>query len=319
MAHDASDKELLRLLPPLPTPDRAAQRGESVMGTLGVLVIVLFCVAGTYGGCHIMEFEGPRYWPSAPTTLLTLVYAEAALAFACLVGLLCADPGEVRRSEATCLPMPEEISLALRAGVPPASTVNIESGERTYCVRCFVWRTPEPPVPLASSSPLRRGLVRCCMALACDRGGIRRLQQDGWVWRSNGIGFSLGGPRFHHCSTCQRCVANFDHHCSFFGRCIAGQGLRGNMGFFRAILCTGSLGAFTAGASLVVGLLSTEGYTFVLGVGLAIYLGFTAVFLLCSAVFMFVMHLLPSHSSAYTSVATTTASEVEAETIGAAR
>ena len=49
----------------------------------------------------------------------------------------------------------------------------------------------------------------------------------------------------HHCSICQRCVANFDHHCDVLGRCIAGEGLAGNMGYFKTASITVVLGIAT--------------------------------------------------------------------------
>ena len=58
----------------------------------------------------------------------------------------------------------------------------------------------------------------------------------------------------HHCSICQRCVVDFDHHCGVFGRCIAGQGMRGNMGYFKVVLAMGCLGSFTTAAAFVAAL-----------------------------------------------------------------
>ena len=65
------------------------------------------------------------------------------------------------------------------------------------------------------------------------------------VWRAP-------SERAHHCSTCNRCVKAFDHHCGVFGRCIAGDGFRGNMGFFKVIIAMAPLGFVITMASVVV-------------------------------------------------------------------
>mmetsp|Transcript_33197 Transcript_33197/g.100143 ORF Transcript_33197/g.100143 Transcript_33197/m.100143 type:complete len:282 (+) Transcript_33197:218-1063(+) len=188
-------------LPPPPTPS-SHQRRESRLGCGVVVSIVGACIAGARAARAMLACAPDhlvRRW------VLPLVYAEAAVAFACLAGLLWGDPGTIKRSTATCAPIPAAVLARLRAGEAAAEKrgQNITGDDgRVYCVRCLVWRPP--------------------------RGA-------------------------HHCSTCQRCVADFDHHCGVFGRCVAGSGWRGNMKYFVGIIAAGYAGGGTAGAALVVG------------------------------------------------------------------
>eukprot|EP00658_Telonema_sp_P-2_P040818 TRINITY_DN29193_c0_g1_i1.p1 TRINITY_DN29193_c0_g1~~TRINITY_DN29193_c0_g1_i1.p1 ORF type:complete len:224 (+),score=48.40 TRINITY_DN29193_c0_g1_i1:107-778(+) len=60
------------------------------------------------------------------------------------------------------------------------------------------------------------------------------------VWRPD-KGPAHGKPS-HHCSTCQRCVVDFNHHCQFYARCVAGPEIgcewpSGNYGWFGFLNC----------------------------------------------------------------------------------
>ena len=160
--------------------------------------------------CVMATHGGVRTLECAPRRwdwLLYVVYAEAAVALLCLAGLVFDDPGTVRRSRLTCEPVPPEARAKLQNMAPP-NLQNVTGADgRTFCVRCYVWRPREPPA------------------------------YDGDRFHAH--------ANAHHCSTCQRCVTDFDHHCGVFGRCIAGDGFAGNMGYFKTLILMGVLGCAT--------------------------------------------------------------------------
>lgn len=95
-------------------------------------------------------------------------------------------------------------------------------------------RTPETcfPLPQVVVEHIRSGT---------SLSNVDNVYQDGQVfcvrcciWRPDPVSYRQDNT--HHCSICQRCVRDFDHHCGVFGRCIAGEGMRGNMGYFKTIL-----------------------------------------------------------------------------------
>ncbi|CAE8590375.1 unnamed protein product [Polarella glacialis] len=234
-------RELLPLLPLLPKPDLTAMRTEGLTGCTLVCGLIAGCLTGTHTGASMMRgFVAP--W--LPAAFLVLIYLEAMVALLCLLGLMLGDPGVVERSEQTCLPIPAAVAECLQAGKPMPTMENIMDGDRSYCVRCHVWRTTGEVKVRRSSRFLAK----------CD--GSLKPAED-----------------FHHCSTCQRCVVHFDHHCGVFGRCIAGCGFGGNMGYFKVIIAMGGAGVATAGAAFTTGLLQTGQGRWLGFIGL-FYMGF---------------------------------------------
>ena len=57
-----------------------------------------------------------------------------------------------------------------------------------------------------------------------------------------------------------------------FGRCICGDGMRGNMGYFKVILVCSQLGPMTMGISVLISLIMRFGGAGV-GIAAAIYVG----------------------------------------------
>eukprot|EP00656_Telonema_subtile_P021915 TRINITY_DN22959_c0_g1_i1.p1 TRINITY_DN22959_c0_g1~~TRINITY_DN22959_c0_g1_i1.p1 ORF type:complete len:272 (-),score=52.05 TRINITY_DN22959_c0_g1_i1:267-1082(-) len=80
-----------------------------------------------------------------------------------------------------------------------------------------IQRTPENclPLPTEVSSRLAAGQTLEDLENIHDvNDEDRTFCMRCCVWRPKGS---------HHCSTCARCVTQFDHHCGVFGRCIAGD------------------------------------------------------------------------------------------------
>ena len=186
----------LSTLPPLPTPDER-QRTEATFGC-ALVIGLCTCFAGITNGIALGPLASlpPGAWWAA----VVLINLEVVLALIALAGLMFGDPGVIKRGAHTCAPFPPAVAASLRGGQAlPMS--NVIDGDRSYCMRCLVWRSK------------RQG--------------------------------RLGMLAPHHCSTCQRCVKDFDHHCGVFGRCIAGSGLQGNYKYFCALPILGNGGAFT--------------------------------------------------------------------------
>ena len=171
-------------LPLMPEPDSELQFSQSIGGVTFVIVAIAAAVGVTHGvGLNLHSLPTSWWW-----FCLIFIYAQAAAALGCLAILLFGDPGRILRSEVTCYPVPPEVAERLKSGESLEGLENVRDGNRSYCVRCCVWRTH----PMVSPSLL------CCFD--CER-------------------------HPHHCRVCGRCVDGFDHHCGVFGRCIANKNM----------------------------------------------------------------------------------------------
>ena len=208
----------LSMLPSLPVPDHSQRSSEARRGLTTVICIIVICIGLTHGiGLTAGRITGVMWW-----VCLLGVYTMAFIALVCLVGILYGDPGVVPRTEATCFPIPEEVQRRINDGGQSLDSLsNIIDGNRSYCVRCLVWRSR--PDPSGSSLLLET---------TCRR------------------------AKPHHCRICNRCVMYFDHHCGVFGRCIAGRGIHGNMKYFVTIIGIGYTAFFLAALVAVAGLVN---------------------------------------------------------------
>lgn len=205
----------LSMLPPLPVPNYNQRSKEARNGVMTVLYVIGVCIGLTHGvGLTVGRITGVWWW-----VCFVAIYSMTAIALVCLAGLMFGDPGVVSRCEATCFPIPEEVQRRISDGSHEThdSSSNIVDGDRTFCVRCLVWRSNPDP--------------HCC-------------------------GGPCVQARPHHCRICNRCVMHFDHHCGVFGRCIAGSGLHGNMKYFTTIIAVGYGGFFLAVITAVAGLIA---------------------------------------------------------------
>ena len=219
-------------LPPLPKPRTADMRSEATCGCTYVLFTIAVCLAIIF--YSISEWSVPAWRIAASIALV-----ETAVALGMLAGLMFGDPGVVPRTAQNVSPMPPSVVAAL-AAIDAGDTEalakldNIIDAERTYCVRCFLWRDRD-----ASLDTCARAAQRLPSDWKTPCGPLPRVYEGP-------AGELLHATETHHCSICQRCVRHFDHHCGVFGRCIAGRGMQGNLKYFIGIISMAGIGVFTA-------------------------------------------------------------------------
>ena len=219
LGDDDEDADGFRLedLPPLPRPNTAVMRSEACTGITVVLVLITLLV----GVPHALRFGSGWQWPAAgepfdsTAACFLCLYVESTIALLCLLGLIFGDPGVLKRSRESCFPIPPAVLERLRSGQSLTGMDNVYSDGHVYCIRCCMWRHR------------------------------RRTSRNGGAFCDNNEDENI-----HHCSVCQRCVRHFDHHCGVFGRCIAGDGCRGNMGYFKMILTMALAGFMTCFAAI---------------------------------------------------------------------
>lgn len=133
---DNRQEDLLSLLPPLPIPSPTKCR-ESCCGTLFCLFLFVVFNSVAFGVSFLAE-GAPRGLQIATAILMPLLTVVVGLGS--LAGLLFGDPGVVKRSQFTCLPIPDEIKARLTNTESLEGLRNINGEGQSYCVRCCVWR-----------------------------------------------------------------------------------------------------------------------------------------------------------------------------------
>ncbi|KAL1528389.1 hypothetical protein AB1Y20_009739 [Prymnesium parvum] len=166
----------VRALPPLPRPDRATMCAEATCGCTLVLVVVAVLVATT-------ESVASSLRPESYLSILgrIAILTEAAVALACLCGLMFGDPGVVKRSVSTCFPMPRQVADALEREGKVQLQHNIVEGQHEYCTRCLLWRGTKSD-----------GCHHCSTCQRCVRAFDHHCGVFGRCIAGNGYGGNMG-------------------------------------------------------------------------------------------------------------------------------
>ena len=123
-------------LPPLPEQDLCQMRAEASCGNSLVLFLIFLFVAPmqAYANTQANLTMVQRAWIFA-------IYAEAATAIFCLLGLMWDDPGTIKRTAENCFPLPDIVAEKLANGQSLESVGNVTGEDgRVFCIRCLVWR-----------------------------------------------------------------------------------------------------------------------------------------------------------------------------------
>lgn len=222
----AGTQEIIKNLPPLPKPDYWGQCGEASISLFTVPLIIGALICAVY-----FLTKSPDVPEVVQLSCLSVVALESLVGILCLLALLLGDPGIIRRNAENCKSMPHVVLERLAQKETQPSHNIRGSDDSSFCVRCFVWRTP--------SMATRRLPFSERVSRYIPTFGIIEEVYSG----------------AHHCSTCQRCVRDFHHHCGFYGRCIA----RGNMVYFKMIINLGFLGIATCLAVVPIALAYRSG------------------------------------------------------------
>jgi hypothetical protein len=123
-------------LPPLP------DRGEGYWAEpwCGVFVVGILSATliSSAQGINPDALDPPKKWLA-----VHLMYLWAAVAVFCVLFLLFAEAGVIRRSPETCYPIPAQVAERLMSSKCTDGMDNIDGRDThqgTYCVRCLVWR-----------------------------------------------------------------------------------------------------------------------------------------------------------------------------------
>jgi len=198
------------------------------------------------GGSDIEGTPGEATWadvfalPPLPDQDLCQMRGEACCGNTLVIFLICLFVTPLQAAVSTA--EPAQVTFLMRVWLIAIYT---EAAIAIFCLFGLMWgdpgtikRTPENcfPQPAIVSERLRNGQ---------GLGGVGNVTEDGRIFCIRCLVWRPDNYDTHHCSTCQRCVNDFDHHCGVFGRCIAGNGLGGNMGYFKGLILMGVVGCAT--------------------------------------------------------------------------